>query len=62
MDAQRHDDAITQYSVALPLNHAIPQDIFMKRSKVYVAKRLWEGALDDVNQVCHFCVVRAQSS
>ena len=51
MEAQRHDDAITQYSVALSLNPAVQQDILVKRSKVYVTKGLWKEALDDTNQV-----------
>ena len=51
MEAQRHDDAITQYSVALSLNPAVRQDILVKRSKVYVTKGLWKEALDDTNQV-----------
>lgn len=40
-DAQRHDDAITQYSAALSLD----------LSKVYMAKGLWEVALNEVNRV-----------
>jgi hypothetical protein len=56
VDAQRHDDAITQYSVALSLNPAVRQDLLIKRSRVYVAKGLWEDALDDTNQVRHFCL------
>ena len=51
MEAQRHDDAITHYSVALSLNPAVRQDILIKRSKVYVTKGLWEEALDDTNEV-----------
>jgi predicted Zn-dependent protease len=55
-EAQQHDEAITQYSTALSLNPIIPQDVFMKRSKVYMAKRSWEDAIDDTNQVRHFCL------
>ena len=53
--AQRHDDAIIQYSVALSLDLPIPY-VFIKRSKVYMAKGLWEEALHDANQVrpCYF--------
>jgi hypothetical protein len=54
--AQRHDDAITQYSVALSLNPAVRQEILIKRSKVYVVKGLWEDALVDTSQVRHFCL------
>ncbi|KAH0838810.1 WD40-repeat-containing domain protein [Lanmaoa asiatica] len=50
-DARRHDDAITHYSAALSLSPAVPQDIFIKRSKVNVARELWKDALDDTNQV-----------
>ncbi|KAF8555063.1 TPR-like protein [Imleria badia] len=49
-DAQQHDDAITRYSAALSLKPPIPH-VFIKRSKVYIAKGLWEDALEDVNQV-----------
>ncbi|KAG8221675.1 WD40-repeat-containing domain protein [Butyriboletus roseoflavus] len=50
-DAQRHNDAIIQYSTALSLNPARPQDFFIKRSKEYVAKWSWEDALADTSQV-----------
>ncbi|KAF8554548.1 protein prenylyltransferase, partial [Imleria badia] len=49
-DAQQHDDAITQYSAALSLDLPIP-NVFIKRSKAYMAKGLWGDALDDVNLV-----------
>ncbi|KAF8552471.1 hypothetical protein OG21DRAFT_1443452 [Imleria badia] len=49
VDAQQLDDAITQYSAALSLDPPIPH-IFIKRSKVYMAKRLWKEALDDAKQ------------
>ena len=57
VETQRHDDAITHYSVALSLNPAVRKDILIKRSKLYVAKGLWENAMDDTNQVSHFCLV-----
>ena len=57
VETQRHDDAITRYSVALSLNPAVRKDILIKRSKVYVAKGFWENAIDDTNQVRHFCLV-----
>lgn len=56
MDAQQHDDAVVQYSTALTLDPTFPQDILVKRSKVYVEKGLWEDALEDTNQVCRFCL------
>ncbi|KAF8549946.1 hypothetical protein OG21DRAFT_523577 [Imleria badia] len=49
-DAERHDDAIAQYSAALSLDPATPQGVLIKRSKVYMAKGLWENALDDTSQ------------
>ena len=57
METQRQDDAITHYSVALSLNPVVRKDILIKRSKVYVAKGLWENAMDDTNQVSRFCLV-----
>ncbi|KAF8548746.1 hypothetical protein OG21DRAFT_1489116 [Imleria badia] len=48
-DAKQHDAAITWYSAALSLNLPIPH-VFMKRSKLYMAKGLWKDALGDVNQ------------
>ena len=57
VETQRQDDAITHYSVALSLNPVVRKDILIKRSKVYVAKELWENAMDDTNQVSHFCLV-----
>lgn len=56
MDAQHHDDAIVQYSAALALDPAFPQDILIKRCKEYVAKGLWEDALEDANRVRCFCL------
>ncbi|KAF8142122.1 hypothetical protein EV363DRAFT_1150633 [Boletus edulis] len=47
----KHEEAISWYSAALSLNPVVPQDLFMKRSKVYMAMDLWENALDDANQV-----------
>ena len=54
MSAGRHDVAISQYSVALSLNPAAPQGLFIKRSKAYLAKGLWQDALNDANKVCPF--------
>ncbi|KAF8557067.1 TPR-like protein [Imleria badia] len=50
-DAHQHDEAITQYSIALSLNPVIPQGVLMKRSKVYIAKGSWEDALEDANKI-----------
>jgi hypothetical protein len=57
VDAQQYDGAITQYSATLSLDPTIPRDVLIKRSKVYVAKELWEDALDDTNQVHEFFLV-----
>ena len=57
MDAQQYDNAITRYSAALSVDPAVPQDVLIKRSKVYMTMGLWEDALDDANQVRHFCPV-----
>lgn len=51
-DAQRYDDAITQYSAAMSLNPESRHGLFVKRSKARMAKGLWEDALNDVNEVC----------
>ncbi|KAF8546778.1 hypothetical protein OG21DRAFT_1039764 [Imleria badia] len=50
-DAEQLDEDITQYSTALSLNPPVPNDIFVKRSKIYSAKGLWKDALNDTNQV-----------
>ena len=52
--AQRLDEAISVYSSALLLEPAAPSGLLIKRSKVYVAKSLWEKALNDANEVCPF--------
>ena len=57
VDARQHDSAIAHYSTALSLDPTIKQYIYIKRSKVYVAKGLWEDALHDASQVCHFYLV-----
>ena len=51
MSAKLHDVAISQYSVALSLNPAAPQGLFIKRSEAYIAKSLWQDALNDANKV-----------
>ena len=49
-NTQQHDDAVLRYSAALSLDLPVPQ-VFIKRSKAYLAKRLWQDALHDANQV-----------
>ncbi|KAH0838857.1 hypothetical protein J3R83DRAFT_7271 [Lanmaoa asiatica] len=48
--AQRHDEAITQYSAAISLDRDSTRDLFVKRSKARMAKGLWKDALDDAKQ------------
>ena len=52
MSAELHGVAVSQYSVALSLNPAAPQGLFVKRSKAYTASGLWEDGLNDANKVC----------
>lgn len=54
MDARRHDEAIIHYSAAISLDRDSSQDLFIKRSKVRMAKGLWEDALEDAKQVGYF--------
>ena len=52
--AQRYDEAISLYTTALSLKPRFPQDILVKRSKMYLTVGSWEQARDDANQVHHF--------
>ncbi|KAN0080383.1 hypothetical protein V8E55_009949 [Tylopilus felleus] len=51
MSAGKHDEAISHYSTALSFNSVIPLDVFMKRSKVYMAMGLWDDAMQDAKKV-----------
>ncbi|KAN0094882.1 hypothetical protein V8E55_003169 [Tylopilus felleus] len=51
MGIERYDDAISHYSEALHLHPVTPLSFLLKRSKAYVAKGLWEQALNDANKV-----------
>ena len=55
--AQRYDEAISYYSTALSLNSLSPQGILIKRSKARLATGPWKQALDEANQVHHFCLM-----
>ncbi|KAI9567131.1 hypothetical protein HD554DRAFT_2173746 [Boletus coccyginus] len=44
-------EAISHYSVALSLDPAAPQGLFIRRSKGYTARGLWKDALDDANKL-----------
>ncbi|KAF8132461.1 hypothetical protein EV363DRAFT_1295913 [Boletus edulis] len=48
--AQRHDEATSEYSAALSLDPTSP-DLFIKRSKTYLAKGSWKDALNDADEV-----------
>ena len=50
MDAQRHEEAITEYSAALSLDPTSLQGL-IKRSKGSVARGLWEDGLRDADKV-----------
>lgn len=51
VNAKQYDGAISQYTIALSLNPTAPQDLLVKRSKAYAAKRWWGKALKDANDV-----------
>ena len=57
MDAQRHNEAISHYTIALSLNPLSPQGILIKRGKAVVATGSWKQALDDADRVYHFSLV-----
>ena len=54
MNTRHYDEAVSQYSAALSLDPIAPQGLCIKRSKSYIAKGLWDAALDDANKVCPF--------
>ena len=53
-NAKQYDEAVSQYTGALLLDPAGPQDLLVKRSKAYAEKGKWEDALNDANEVIHF--------
>ena len=57
-DAQRYNEAISEYSAALSLSPPSPQGLFIKRSKTYMTRDLWREALNDANEVCCFVSCR----
>ena len=52
MTDEQHEDAISMYSAALSLDKPPRQDLFIKRSKAYIARGWLEDALNDANEVC----------
>lgn len=61
-EAERNDEAVTQYSTALSLDPIFSQDLYVKRSRIYMAKGLWGDAIDDVTKVRHVCPHQVQFS
>lgn len=51
MDSQQYDAAIDHYSAAVSLQPQKP-DALVKRSRARAAKRLWDDALQDTDEVC----------
>ncbi|KAF8553291.1 hypothetical protein OG21DRAFT_1268297 [Imleria badia] len=51
MNARQHNEAIARYSAALSLKSINSQALFVKRSKAHANMGLWNGALNDANQV-----------
>lgn len=51
MNTQHYDEAVSWYSAALSLELAVPQGLYVKRSKAYIAGGSWEDALNDAGQV-----------
>lgn len=51
MNAERYEEAISLYTLALSLNPVVRQDLLVKRSKACAGKGMWEDALDDANEV-----------
>ena len=54
MNGKQYDEAVLQYTGALLLGPAGPQDLLVKRSKAYAAKGEWGDALNDANEVACF--------
>ena len=56
MNARQYDEAISRYSAALSLSTTTPlaQALLIKRSTAYAAGAMWEDALNDANEACHF--------
>ena len=61
MNAQRLEEAISEYSSALSLEPAAPTGLLIKRSEAYMVMSSWEDALNDVNKVCSVALRRSDS-
>ncbi|KAG6375175.1 hypothetical protein JVT61DRAFT_3383 [Boletus reticuloceps] len=51
MTTRDYDEAISKYSAALTLDPEVPQGLFIKRSKAYIAGGVCEQALNDADEV-----------
>jgi hypothetical protein len=58
MSARQYDGAVSQYSIALSLDPATSQVLLAKRSKAHTRMGSWQDALNDANEVHHFCPVQ----
>ena len=58
MSGRQYDEAVSQYSTALSLEPPTPQVLLAKRSKARAGMGSWEDALNDANEVPHFCLVQ----
>ena len=54
LNAQRFDEAISDYTIALSLNPPSRQDILVERNKAYTETESWKLALDHANEVLCF--------
>ncbi|KAI9570085.1 hypothetical protein HD554DRAFT_2019319, partial [Boletus coccyginus] len=51
LNAQKLDEAISEYSAVLSFDPPAPQGLFIRGSKAYIASGQWEDALNDANKV-----------
>ena len=67
MESGRHSEAHKYYSAAVSIQSADSRGYFIMRSKARMAQGLWEGALDDADEVssvvsCKSLHIEAESS
>ena len=58
MISQKYDEAISYYTSILSLNPPSTQGILIKRSKAFLEIGSWRRAIDDANEVHHFCMMQ----
>ena len=58
MNSQQLDEAISEYSAALSIDPPAPQGLYIRRSKAYIARSMWEDALNDANKARSFVSCR----